>query len=342
MANLLNLTNLCYQRKQQMLFNVPLPRYTPISPYPKYTQAQLDMRRKAEILKYSSNTSNSQTNLLTRKEKWSKISNAKYSGSVLFCPDDISIPTLTSACDVPGPIMYLFNDKNIPLYKFVSQTNTYGINNGINTINWSTIYNDNTIVYSNTESAITTLCIKNNDDISQLSFNIKTPFSVFIAGNNISSSGPFDITKTIISVSVITYYSGNEVLAFNGVPTYSYTTMATPINITLIPPDNTTNFSYSAFVYSGILNLSNINLNTENGYIYDIKLKFNYNISSSNSSNASIINNTIVIMYTNLSSDFYQTSVDGMNPMNNVPNPYNCTITSGVSNDVYSKPQLNA
>ena len=46
----------CYRRKIRMLFNEPPPRLEIVSPYSVegggYTKAQLDMRRKAEILQY--------------------------------------------------------------------------------------------------------------------------------------------------------------------------------------------------------------------------------------------------------------------------------------------------
>jgi len=68
------LTSLCQQHSKQLLFNTPLPRYTPMSPYNgSMTKFQLDMRRKAEILKYNNNASSTKTNNLTKAEKWSQI-----------------------------------------------------------------------------------------------------------------------------------------------------------------------------------------------------------------------------------------------------------------------------
>jgi hypothetical protein len=68
------LTSLCQQRSKQLLFNTPLPRYTPISPYNgEFTKFQLDMRRKAEVLKHNNNASSTKTNNLTKAEKWSQI-----------------------------------------------------------------------------------------------------------------------------------------------------------------------------------------------------------------------------------------------------------------------------
>ena len=44
------------QRNQLSLLIPPPIRYNPISPYPANTQAELDMRRKAEILQFNKNS----------------------------------------------------------------------------------------------------------------------------------------------------------------------------------------------------------------------------------------------------------------------------------------------
>lgn len=54
-------------RKNGLIFNNPKIRYTPVNPYELgFTQKQLDMRRKAEILQYNK-TSNGK---LTKKQSW--------------------------------------------------------------------------------------------------------------------------------------------------------------------------------------------------------------------------------------------------------------------------------
>jgi hypothetical protein len=335
MSGLLNLTSICDQRKQQLLFNKPLPRYTPISPYPQFTQDQLNMRRKAEILKYGNNTSSSKTNNLTRKEQWAKISNAKYSGNTLFCPSDIYLPTLSSSCDVPGPIVVLQNDPTVPLYNFVTKTASYASDNTTEDPNYLFILDSNILVNSNSETEIAKLNIKNNQNVNVHQFSISTPFCFHISGSNISPTGPLDLQILINSMSVINYYSGVESLALNGVPTYQYSTMKTPIQLRLTPPNTTTPFSFSAFVYGGMLNLSNINLYTSPGYIYDIKLSFNPTLYSTNTTNTSLYNNTTVSMYANITSDLYNdiVSPNGM-PFGN-RNPYNCLINRGISKDSY-------
>jgi hypothetical protein len=335
MSGLLSLTSICDQRRQQQLFNRPLPRYTPISPYPTYTQFQLNMRRKAEILRYSSNTSNSQTNNLTRKEKWAKLSNAT-NNKIIYCPGDLSLPTLSTACDVPGPVTVLYNDNTIPLYNFASNTAAYAVDNTTEVINYSTILNNNIIIPSNTETSIATLYIQNNQNTPIHTFSLETPIAFYIYGSNINKSGPYDLQLLLSSISLLTYYSGESTLAFNEPPNYQFNTMNSPIQLELSPPSAPNPFPFSAFVYSGILKISNINLYTEPGFIYDIKMSFNSVISSSNKSNSSIINNTRIYMYTNLTKEIYTDIISsGGRPFNNT-NPYNCSIKSGISTDPYN------
>jgi hypothetical protein len=76
------LFDICKQRKRQQLFSTPPIRLElQKSPYEiqqngkKYTKNQLDMRRKAEILKYSSNVMSTQTNSFTKSQKWAHLVN---------------------------------------------------------------------------------------------------------------------------------------------------------------------------------------------------------------------------------------------------------------------------
>lgn len=333
MANTLDLSTICDQRRKRSLFNIPLSRYTPLSPYPQYTQQQLNMRRKVEILKYSSNTSNSKTNNLTKKQLFSLITAANYTGNTLICPDDINLPSLTSSCDVPGEITVLQNDNTVPLYNFAYNTNSYAEDNYTPFLNWSVISPDNSVLFANNDRTITSFYIikTNNQDITN--FSVNTPFAIYINGRNINPLEPLTFTIQIVSISTIIYYSGSKV-ELDTPPTRYYTTMATPISITLKPPaqNGSSNFSYSAFVYSGMLKLSNINLQTQPGYVYDIKLNFVYSISSNS---PSIINNTNVYIYTNLTPEFYSSIRNNISPVNNVPAAYNCVINSGISTDTY-------
>jgi hypothetical protein len=114
----------CAAREEAMLNNVPPTRYIPVNPYPQYSQTQLDMRRKIEIFKYAGKESQ-QTNSMTQKQRFSLLANNAARGtnrsSQYYCAADRLIPTLSSACNVPGPIITLTYDPNVILYNYTSQ-----------------------------------------------------------------------------------------------------------------------------------------------------------------------------------------------------------------------------
>jgi hypothetical protein len=90
------------------------------------TQDQLNMRRKAEILKYNSTQTNSQTNAPTKNEVFSQIMRGSYKQCSV---DTRSKPVSTTASNIPGKPMYLFEDTNIQLYNYNTYKNnvTFGL-----------------------------------------------------------------------------------------------------------------------------------------------------------------------------------------------------------------------
>jgi hypothetical protein len=140
------LQSLCQQRSKQLLFNKPQPRYDPLSPYNgTYTKFQLDMRRKAEVLKYSNNASSTKTNNLTKAERWSQIARGNsnfqssnfptinltlldyqgnYSNIIVKYPDTIETrPTLQYILDNTGNQIL-----DINAYQIVGNSGYYYIN----------------------------------------------------------------------------------------------------------------------------------------------------------------------------------------------------------------------
>jgi len=159
-------TNQCTQsfidsmtnRRYALAYTAPPPRidslaqspYAPniLNPTTKrpYTQFDLNMRRKAEILKYSSNTQSTQTNNLTKKQQWAQIANGNYqrfsptlyqsntnpaTGAITYTLKcDVSggiIYTPTTSSDVPGPIINLYDDPNVLLYMYQTNQDAYAI-----------------------------------------------------------------------------------------------------------------------------------------------------------------------------------------------------------------------
>jgi hypothetical protein len=90
------------------------------SPYQNgVTQQQLNMRRKAEILKYNSTKSSTQTNGITKNQLFSKIVTTNYRPCSV---DANNKPMPTNASNIPGPVMYLFENPNVKLYNYKNVT----------------------------------------------------------------------------------------------------------------------------------------------------------------------------------------------------------------------------
>ena len=260
------------QRRRLGLVNVPPTRLTPISPYLTgiYTQQQLDMRRKAEILQYSANKSNTKTNNLTRKEKWAQIARGNYNGKTLYCPADDSIQTPTSSSGVPGPIKYLFNDSNIPLYNYASNVNAYAIQMTDSTPNWTVTHFADIQCASGIDTNIASLYIQKNLDKDAYTYTITTPISIYLSGTykqKIKQS--FDIS--INSIKPTVFYNRRAVP--NVLPTYTIA----PTTAQTIDLSGNQFEKYSKKIYVGVLTITNINLYTEPGFIYDVFLNCNIN-----------------------------------------------------------------
>jgi hypothetical protein len=135
------------QKTRFKLFHIPPQRYDSLarSPYilinpttgQPYTKFDIDMRRKSEILKYSSSRMSTQTNSLTRSQRYSQVINGKYqrrsfsqeflntnivNGAVDLCPPGTIIKKPSSASGVPGRSILLYEDPSIPLYNLKNST----------------------------------------------------------------------------------------------------------------------------------------------------------------------------------------------------------------------------
>lgn len=142
-SNICNILTPILQRKQNLaLFNVPPPRFEVVSPYPQYSTFQLNMRRKVEILKYNSSQQNTKTNGLTKKQKYAYLAKTKnilseYKISQPYENRDCNenMPTLSTSCDIPGPLIILQYDPSVPLYNYGNNIRSYAITNKDSTIN---------------------------------------------------------------------------------------------------------------------------------------------------------------------------------------------------------------
>ena len=150
------------QRKQRFLMFPSTPiRFTPPNPYitgsgglaggvSKFTEQQLAMRRKVEILKYNNTTSSTKTNSLTKSQRWAQIVNrtteqpnfnvllsASNDLAGISCPQDSLIPMPTTVCGIRGgPVAYLWEDPTVPLYNYITTRNYGTMETNIETQPW--------------------------------------------------------------------------------------------------------------------------------------------------------------------------------------------------------------
>jgi hypothetical protein len=298
------------QKKRFQLFNIPPVRYNNLASNPydsinpstgvRFTQFDLDMRRKAEILQYSSNRMTTQTNSLTKAQKFVQAVTGSYksrtysqtylnentvNGVLISCP---MVKKSSTASNVPGPPILLYEDPNVPLYNLTQDTNNsaFGfLNQPPGTTIWNNTFNTNVPIKNNTVySTITTVYILNPDSPSYL-FNISTPVSLVVSGSLISNQSynddPEGLRITLNRARVNVLYSNTNVPLQSFTCEFSQTPNVTISNINLSPNSNT----YTATCYLGLLNISNLELPVEKGFIYDIQIAISYIFTSSNAYN---------------------------------------------------------
>jgi hypothetical protein len=288
------------------------------------------MRRKAEILSYNPSTSSTQTNSLTKNQKFAQVMSGKtnkqsyndifltqtdicgnFSTLVIKYPDSYTttkvqyaedicfnplyrtvytvipngrltnvcntdlIPQPTSSSDVPGPIMYLIKDTAVPLYNYTKKSNAYGIINSQVIAPWATFTSDNIKFYNSVINRLFTLTINSTINDYAYNYSFQTPIYLFFNGEaNVLKS---DVTRTltnrisIYDVTVTVNYNNDGVI------------LQKPIYITPKSHFSTTEFTlqlvnggyiapFNGGIYLGMLNISNMYLYTQPGYIYDINL----------------------------------------------------------------------
>ena len=287
-----DLCNLLAQRVARLQLTGPPTRYNPVSPYPAYTPSELDMRRKAEILQYNKNSSKGSK--LTNAQKYAGAMNQRKSGTIQ--PTCI-ISTPTSSSDVPGPVIMLKYDPNIPLYKYANNVEINGAIDKDVAGKWSYYFSSDVRNPSSVETLLANMVIENADDYLT-PVTIIVPIGIYINGIAMPSvSGNVKID----SVKIAIYY--NNIAINVDIPTITIDGFAPSSRIVQYTNVNA-NAPFSGTLYIGNLIVSNLNLLTQSGYVYEIRLTF-------------VMTNSNAGVYTNVS-DVNQT-------------PVNCTMTSTVS-----------
>lgn len=316
----------------------PGPRYNPVSPYPNYTQVQLDMRRKAEILQYKKNST--QTTQLTKSQRFASVVNGSYqANSNKVCNKDLLQPTPTSASGIPGPLMILRYDPTVPLYNYQTKQNTSAFVD-IQPPDWQVSVDSNSIsttfipaqtnatinstiptnIFAVPESSFLSLCIQNNNNYN---FNLRVPVGIYVSGNTpVYPSGNIIVNYTLKDVNLnVYYYPGSSIYTLNG-----NSLVSSSIQISNFTGSFTVGSGrsfYGSQYFSNIF-VPSIPLSTQYGDVYDFKFSYNIQI---------VINGVAKI------DDFYAgiyTNIPNITPA------VNCVFTPQPSSVVYQNYSLGA
>ena len=304
--------NACKQRKINMLFNIPPVRLEKAkSPYPTYTSQQLNMRRKVEILKYKKNST--QGNRLTSKQTQSMIVRGNYRGNTIVCSNDYLIPVKTSRSNVPGPIIELVEDKNVPLYNYVKDQFASAVEFTEPKYEWLlriTYYIDCPADLTNSTN-LAMLLIKESITSQYTTFKYTTPVVYYLRGTNI----PFDTSGVLLNVelnnmSANIKYGDNPILNNTSVVSFENQTF----QISLQPDSTITGdtYDYYAKFYAGYMTISNIYLSTYPGFVYYFDLTYNASetvdysqVNIASNETTTIINNSEFSLIANINEYYY-------------------------------------
>lgn len=275
--------SICFQRSQRIANQTPLVRFELSTPYSSgLTQRQIDMRRKAEILKYPSNKV-AQTNLPTKRQLFAQsmninippISDVSANGVDLVapvCENDAFIPVPTSSSDVPGPIIYLYEDRTIPLYNYITLNRSYPVDAKVDMQPWKFQTTQDAMCGHNKITEFGLLLINTNVDQKSYDFTISTPLTLYVSGttnhNAVVKYNPVYVSITYAELQL--YFSG--VLIQSTILSQTFPTMTFDVS------GYVGDFSVSQYI--GNLEIAKLKVYTEKGYGYNFKVLFRLGITN--------------------------------------------------------------
>ena len=309
------------QRQLLALWTIPPPRLNLVSPYINtydefgnatltYTRAQLDMRRKVEILKHADHDSHA--NGTTSKQKWSHLNQnfnrraSQYAIATNTVPtcNVSTIPTSTTACDVPGPPMMLQYDPAIPLYNFATNVDSFSflppspifsfefftknellfITNAQTIIMLDASMNVLLDIYQTIMNDIGVIVMGTGLQVNSESFHFSVPVGIWITGfitdnaKQYITNHPDDNNNPNVTIHIDTYsinviYSGTTIYSQTGISN-SGQLQDVSFNILNLNLDPATNFY--AIQYVGNVEFDLISLPVQPTFIYDIQIEYTY------------------------------------------------------------------
>jgi hypothetical protein len=257
-------------RRNGLIFKIPPPRYNPTNPYNEgFTKDQLDMRRKAEVLKYNK-TANGR---ITKIQSWTQVVSgitqrraysSAYLANIGADTDCERVVTYTTGAGIPGPAIPLYLDPAVPLYNYNNQSVALGINNKDETEMWRTKYE--TGLLSNSP-VIYTLNIRPPIDTTMYSFTVRTSVGIYLDGS--ANANQFTANLTILPSSIKVIY-GYETVILTRQPTVTMESGA-PVSINV--SGSLTGGPFAGAIYLGNIVISNLLLPTAAGNTYDIMIE---------------------------------------------------------------------
>lgn len=364
--------NMLDQKRRNALANVPPVRYDNLAKNPytivnpatglPYTKFDLDMRRKAEILEYNAAKNNRFTNNLSKSERWAALVNGSYqrrtmtneyiqnnmtpNGRLPACP---IVKRPTTASDVPGAPMMLYNDPTVPLYNYVSDVggDMYAIINdmftspaafGYSKVFDIPIYKTVSVAAGVSYSTVTSIYLTNpSDGIYAMPFTITTPLVLQLSNTMVSPPVPNTQYTEPGALSVYVYGVFVRILFSSTVVTpstpptittsFQYSSTS-PLSVNLsipvsaIPELNT----FTAAVYLGTVSITGMNLRALKGYIYDVQIGVEYTVIPSTTEGSKYTQ----YFGTNLESVLSYANVT----QNSLPTSTNCSFVNTVPTDL--------
>ena len=279
-----DLSAICEQRRQFQLYNIPPVRFESISPYPAFTQEQLNMRRKTEILKYNKNSS--QGPRMTQRQRLAAVFRGGYNAARVVCPNDYKIPVLTTSAGVPGPPIYLVEDPDVPLYNYTKDTNAYAENIYEDDTQWIFIANTNQLCPNNNNfTEIAKLVIRSPIQQAYTLFNYQTPILFRLSGTAPTTKSAGATINANIGTTLMNFRATyNQTAIDNNTQLTSRFLQNNFISAQLVPPPgSSTTFNYFCEAYVGLLEISGIILTTSPGIVYGLDIRYIYLSKNANS-----------------------------------------------------------
>ena len=284
-----------------------------------YTSFDLNMRRKAEVLRYAPNKQSGQTNSLTKSQKWKQIVSGNYQsesftpvqttnldGSVTTtinglvvdttqpsikiqsCNSNTSTSTPSTSCNVPGPPIQLYYDSSVPLYNYATNNNSSAIINTENTNEYKVVtyknmasltsgtpLTNNLLQNSTVPARIATIYVLNPVN-KQTVFSLRLPISLYFGGiiNAPIPENGLQFTVQLIQQLKLNVLYNQSAITLSNNPTFELpaSNPMVSFNVTEFVPTSSGTMAFYASLNIGTIQISNINLATFQGFIYDLQI----------------------------------------------------------------------